>query len=85
MVNVSEIAELLGVTHQRVSVIVREPGFPAPVSSQGQSRVWDRREVAAWAKREALALVADQRSRFGRRRFPRLVLADEREHTRSCE
>ena len=28
-VNVSEIAELLGVTHQRASVIVRQPGVPA--------------------------------------------------------
>jgi hypothetical protein len=28
-VNISEIAELLRVTHQRTSVIVRQPGFPA--------------------------------------------------------
>ena len=40
-----EIAELLGVTHQRASVIARQPGFPAPVGEQGQSRVRDRREV----------------------------------------
>jgi hypothetical protein len=50
-VNVSEIAELLGVTHQRASVIVRQPEFPAPVGREGQCRRWDRREVAAWAKK----------------------------------
>jgi len=50
-VNVSEIAGLLGVTHQRASVIFRQPGFPAPVGREGQSRLWDRREVTAWAKR----------------------------------
>ena len=46
-----EIAELLGVTHLRTSKIVDGPGFPAPVGRQGQSRLWDRREVTAWAKR----------------------------------
>jgi predicted DNA-binding transcriptional regulator AlpA len=50
-VRLVEIAELLGVTHQRTSVIVRQPGFPKPVGREGQSRVWDRREVTAWAKR----------------------------------
>jgi hypothetical protein len=45
-----EIAELLGVTRQRTSVIVRKPGFPKPVGHEGQSRLWDRREVTAWAK-----------------------------------
>jgi hypothetical protein len=30
-VRLVEIAELLGVTHQRTSVIVRQPGSPAPV------------------------------------------------------
>jgi phage terminase Nu1 subunit (DNA packaging protein) len=50
-INVSEIADILGVTHQRTSVIVRQPGFPAAVGREGQRRVWDRREVTAWAKR----------------------------------
>jgi hypothetical protein len=49
-VNVSEIADILGVTHQRASVIVRQPGFPKQVGRQGPSRLWDRREVLAWAK-----------------------------------
>jgi predicted DNA-binding transcriptional regulator AlpA len=49
-VRVSEIAEILGVSHQRASKIVDERGFPRPIGRQGQSRLWDRREVAAWAK-----------------------------------
>jgi hypothetical protein len=49
-VRLVEIADILGVTHQRASVIVRQPVFPAPIDREGQSRVWDRREVTAWAK-----------------------------------
>jgi predicted DNA-binding transcriptional regulator AlpA len=49
-VRIVEIAELLGVSHQRASKIADQPGFPAPVGREGQSRLWDRREVTAWAK-----------------------------------
>jgi hypothetical protein len=37
-VRVTEVAEILGVTHQRTSVIVLQPGFAAPVGREGQSR-----------------------------------------------
>ena len=50
-VRIIEIAELLGVSHQRASKIADERGFPDPVVREGQSRLWDRREVMAWAKR----------------------------------
>jgi predicted DNA-binding transcriptional regulator AlpA len=63
IVRVTEIAELLGVTHQRTSVIVRQPGFPAPVGRQGRSRLWDRPEVVSWARiwrREKPQAVADR-------------------------
>jgi hypothetical protein len=46
-----EIADILGVTHLRTFVIVRQSGFPAPVGREGQSRVWDRREVVTWARK----------------------------------
>jgi predicted DNA-binding transcriptional regulator AlpA len=49
-VRLIEVAEILGVTHQRASKIVAERGFPKPSGRQGQSRQWDRREVLAWAK-----------------------------------
>ena len=50
-VRIIAIAELLGVSKQRAHQIADEPGFPAPVGREGQSRVWDRREVTSWAKR----------------------------------
>jgi predicted DNA-binding transcriptional regulator AlpA len=49
-VHLVELAEILGVTHQRASVIARGADFPRPVGRGGQSRLWDRREVTAWAK-----------------------------------
>lgn len=45
-----EIAELLGVTKQRVHQIAGEPGFPAPIAQDLRGRIWDRRAVTAWAK-----------------------------------
>ena len=49
-VRLIQIAAILGVTHQRASVLVHLPGFPAPVGREGQSPVWDRRDVTAWVK-----------------------------------
>ena len=49
-VRILEIAELLGVSKLRAHQIADEPSFPAPVEREGQSRVWSRREVMAWAK-----------------------------------
>jgi predicted DNA-binding transcriptional regulator AlpA len=49
-VRVIEIAELLGVSKQCAHQITDEPGFPARVGEDGLGRLWDRREVAAWAK-----------------------------------
>jgi predicted DNA-binding transcriptional regulator AlpA len=62
-VRIMEIADILGVSHQRASKIVAERGFPKPVGHEGQSRVWDRREVTAWAK-------AWRRKKPWRRRTP---------------
>jgi len=50
-VRIIEIAELLGVSKQRAHQIADEASFPAPVRREGQSRLWDRREVTARAKR----------------------------------
>jgi hypothetical protein len=49
-VRVIEIADILGVSHQPTSAIVRDPAFPKPVGREGPIRLWDRREVVAWAK-----------------------------------
>jgi prophage regulatory protein len=50
-VRLTEIADLLGVTKQRAHQIAEEKGFPTPLAEDGRGRVWDRREVTAWAKR----------------------------------
>jgi len=49
-VRLTEIAAMLGVTHQRAGVIANGADFPRPVGAEGRSRLWDRREVTAWAK-----------------------------------
>ena len=49
-IRVVEIAELLGVSKQRAHQNAYEDGFPAPVAEDGRGRLWDRREVAAWAR-----------------------------------
>ena len=50
-VRIIEIADLLGMSKQRVHQIADGEGFPAPVAEDGQGRLWDRREVTARAKR----------------------------------
>jgi hypothetical protein len=39
------------VTKQRAHQIARRVQLPAPVAEDHRGRIWDRREVAAWAKR----------------------------------
>jgi hypothetical protein len=46
-----EIAELLGVVKQRAHQIADEPGFPTPLTEDVRGRLWDRRQVTAWAER----------------------------------
>jgi hypothetical protein len=50
-VRLVEITELLGVSKQRAHQIADEDGFPGPVTEDRQGRLWNRREVTAWAKR----------------------------------
>jgi hypothetical protein len=49
-IRITEIAELLGVSKQRAHQIVGEPRFLEPVDEDVRGRLWDRREVTAWAK-----------------------------------
>jgi hypothetical protein len=49
-VRIIEIAEILGVSKQRAHQITDEDRFPAPVTEDDRGRLWDRREVNAWAK-----------------------------------
>jgi predicted DNA-binding transcriptional regulator AlpA len=47
-----EVAELLGVTRQRVDQLARtDETFPAPEAELKSGRVWTREAIEAWAKR----------------------------------
>ena len=57
-VRLAEIAEILGVSHQRASQLADEPGFPAPIVAAPRRRRWAKRDVEAVAWREAVAIVS---------------------------
>jgi len=52
LVGLTEIAELLGLTRQRVDQIARgDPKFPEPVAVITAGRIWKRIDVERWARR----------------------------------
>jgi predicted DNA-binding transcriptional regulator AlpA len=52
LVGVHEIAEMLGVSRQRVHAITRtHPDFPPPIAELASGRIWRRADVEAWARR----------------------------------
>ena len=53
LAGVHEIAELLGVSRQRVDQLSRQVGFPEPVDTICTGRVWRLVDVEAWARRRA--------------------------------
>ena len=50
LVGVQEIAELLGVTRQRVDQLSRSEGFPEPEGELASGRIWRREVVEEWAR-----------------------------------
>ena len=51
LVSTVEIADLVGLSRQRVDQLSRQGGFPSPVASLAIGRVWARADVIDWAKR----------------------------------
>ena len=52
LVGVTEIAEMLGVTRQRVDQLVRkDPTFPEPEAEITAGRIWLREAVESWARK----------------------------------
>lgn len=45
----AEIAELLGVSRQRVQQLTGKPGFPEPFAHLSMGKVWRTSDVLAWA------------------------------------
>ncbi len=51
LVGVAEIAEMLGITRQRVNAIVRtHADFPHPEAVLSAGRIWRREDVEEWAR-----------------------------------
>lgn len=50
-VGAQEIAQMLGVSRQRVQQLVKREDFPAPVERLAMGAFWRRRDVARWAER----------------------------------
>ena len=51
LVGAKEIAELLGITRQRVSQLARgDETFPKPVTEGSYGRIWKRDDVERWAR-----------------------------------
>lgn len=52
LVGTHEIAEMLGVSRQRVhQLVTRDPTFPEPEAKLHGGHVWSRRAVEEWARR----------------------------------
>jgi plasmid maintenance system antidote protein VapI len=57
LVGVAEIAEMLGVSRQRVNAIVAtHSDFPAPEAVLAAGRIWSRTAVEAWARANGRAI-----------------------------
>lgn len=50
LVGLTEIAEMLGVSPQRVDQLAATEAFPEPVAELAAGRVWKRADVIKWAK-----------------------------------
>ena len=50
LVGVYEIAEMLGVTRQRIDQLSRAADFPAPEATLQSGRIWKREDVETWAR-----------------------------------
>jgi predicted DNA-binding transcriptional regulator AlpA len=51
LVGTAEIAELLGVSRQRVHQLTSRDDFPAPVAVLASATIWEREAVEEWARR----------------------------------
>ena len=51
LAGIAEVAELLGVTTQRVDQLAHEEGFPKPIAVLAAGRIWRHADIEAWARR----------------------------------
>jgi predicted DNA-binding transcriptional regulator AlpA len=55
LVGLSEIAEMLGLTRQRVDQLVRQADFPMPEVVLTAGRIWRREDIEVWAREKGRA------------------------------
>lgn len=58
VVGAGEIAQMLGVSRQRVNQLADSPGFPKPWRTLAQGRIWDLRAIERWAEKTGRKLKA---------------------------
>lgn len=46
----SDVAEFLGISHQRVDQLLRAGRLPSPSARSGRARLWERRDIEEWAE-----------------------------------
>lgn len=52
LVGVHEVAEMLGVSRQRVDrIVATDDSFPTPEAVLAAGRIWKRTDIEAWIKR----------------------------------
>jgi predicted DNA-binding transcriptional regulator AlpA len=61
LVGITEIAEMLGVSRQRVDQLASGEGFPSPEAELAAGRVWAREAVEKWARATGREIVKDHR------------------------
>ncbi len=51
LVGAAEIAEMLGVSRQRVDQLAQHDDFPKPAAVLATGRIWERDDIERWARR----------------------------------
>ena len=46
----AEIAQLLGLSRQRVTQLSAKPDFPAPIATLSVGKIWAYADIKAWAE-----------------------------------
>ena len=60
LVGAHEIAQMFGVSRQRISQLTARPDFPRPVVTLAMGSVWDGEEVRQWARKVKRVLIGEQ-------------------------
>lgn len=54
LMGAAEVAELLGVTRQRVNQLATDaPDFPEPIAVLQAGRIWRSKDIEAWRERHS--------------------------------